>query len=47
AKELVYKIKATNVGKYIVPPAYAEAMYNPNTKARGSSSVITVSREED
>lgn len=42
AKEIVYKIKAVNIGKYIVPPAYAEAMYNPNTKAQGVSSVITV-----
>lgn len=42
AKEIVYKIKAVNVGKYIVPPAYAEAMYNPNTKAQGVSSVITI-----
>ncbi|WP_115701291.1 alpha-2-macroglobulin [Legionella sainthelensi] len=41
-KEIVYKIKAVNVGKYIVPPAYAEAMYNPNTKAQGVSSVINV-----
>ncbi|MCW8418666.1 alpha-2-macroglobulin [Fluoribacter dumoffii] len=42
AKEIVYKIKAVNIGKYIVPPAYAESMYNPNTKAQGVSSVITV-----
>ncbi|MCW8407484.1 alpha-2-macroglobulin [Legionella sp. PATHC035] len=42
AKEIVYKIKAVNIGQYIVPPAYAEAMYNPNTKAQGVSSVITV-----
>ncbi|KTD01362.1 alpha-2-macroglobulin [Fluoribacter gormanii] len=42
AKEIVYKIKAVNIGKYIVPPAYAEAMYNPNTKAQGVSSVITI-----
>lgn len=42
AKEIVYKIKAVNIGKYIVPPAYAEAMYNPNTKAQGVSSEITV-----
>lgn len=47
AKELVYKIKATNIGKYIVPPPYAEAMYNPNTKARGTSSDITVTRDEE
>lgn len=42
AKEIVYKIKATNTGKYTVPPAYAEAMYDPNTKAHGASSIITI-----
>ncbi len=42
AKEIVYKIKAINPGKYFVPPAFAEAMYNPTTKARGVGSEITV-----
>jgi alpha-2-macroglobulin len=42
AREIVYKIKAINPGKYVVPPAYAEAMYNPSTKARGAVSEITV-----
>ncbi len=41
-KEIVYKIKAINTGKYTVPPAYAEAMYNPATKAIGVASEITV-----
>ena len=44
AKQIVYKIKAINTGKYVVPPAYAEAMYNPNTKARGAASEITVTK---
>ena len=26
--EIVYRIKATNVGNYVVPPAYGEAMYD-------------------
>ncbi len=42
AKQITYKIKAINTGKYIVPPTYAEAMYNPDTKARGAASEITV-----
>lgn len=42
AKEIVYKIKATNIGKYSVPPIYAEAMYNPNIKARGVASEMEV-----
>lgn len=41
-KELVYKIKAINPGKYIVPPAYAESMYDPATKARGIASEIII-----
>ena len=46
AKELVYKIKAVNVGKYIVPPAYAEAMYDPNIVSRGVASEITVTESK-
>ena len=42
AKQIVYKIKAINTGKYTVPPAYAEAMYNPETKARGTASEFTI-----
>lgn len=45
AKEIVYKIKAINIGKYTVPPAYAEAMYDPNTFARGAASEITVTKQ--
>lgn len=42
AKQIIYKIKAINTGKYTVPPAYAESMYNPEIKARGAASEITV-----
>ena len=42
AKEIVYKIKAINTGKYTVPPAFAEAMYNPDVKARGLATQITI-----
>lgn len=45
-KEIVYKIKATNTGKYSVPPIYAEAMYNPNVKASGVASEIEVTNVE-
>jgi uncharacterized protein YfaS (alpha-2-macroglobulin family) len=41
-RELVYKIKATNVGKYTVPPAYAESMYDQTIKAKGVASNIEV-----
>ncbi|MBS0308827.1 MAG: alpha-2-macroglobulin family protein, partial [Proteobacteria bacterium] len=32
--EISYRIKATNSGRFIVPPAYAEAMYERATQAR-------------
>jgi uncharacterized protein YfaS (alpha-2-macroglobulin family) len=44
--ELVYKIKATNPGTYLVPPAYAESMYNPGIKAQGIDSKITVTGQD-
>ena len=33
-QEIVYRIKATNVGTYNVPPAYGEAMYDRSVIAR-------------
>ncbi|RUR17717.1 alpha-2-macroglobulin [Legionella sp. km535] len=42
AREIVYKIKAVNPGTYIVPPAFAESMYNPMIKAQGTTSQISV-----
>lgn len=47
AKELVYKIKATNIGMYTVPPAYAQAMYNPTLQALGVASKIEVIKARD
>jgi alpha-2-macroglobulin len=34
--EIVYRIKATNSGRFIVPPAYAESMYERNVQARSA-----------
>jgi uncharacterized protein YfaS (alpha-2-macroglobulin family) len=42
AREIVYRIKATNTGKYTVPPILAESMYDPGIKARGAMGNITV-----
>ncbi|WED44320.1 alpha-2-macroglobulin family protein [Legionella cardiaca] len=42
AKELVYRIKATNTGKYQVPAIFAESMYNPGVKANNAASVMEV-----
>jgi uncharacterized protein YfaS (alpha-2-macroglobulin family) len=33
-REFVYRIKATNAGKFIVPPAYGESMYDRAIQAR-------------
>lgn len=35
AKEIVYRIKAVNAGKYIVPPVMASSMYDLKVRARG------------
>lgn len=42
--EFTYKIKATNSGQFVVPPAYAESMYNRLLQARSLPSSITVGR---
>lgn len=42
AKEIVYRIKATNVGKYTIPPIFANAMYDPNVKALGIAGSLNV-----
>jgi alpha-2-macroglobulin len=33
-REFVYRIKATNAGKFSIPPAYAESMYDRTLQAR-------------
>lgn len=43
-QEIVYRIKATNVGRYIVPPAYGEAMYDRSARARSAAGKIEVTR---
>jgi alpha-2-macroglobulin len=43
--EVSYRIKATNSGRFAVPPAYAESMYERDVQARSASGqTITVSR---
>jgi uncharacterized protein YfaS (alpha-2-macroglobulin family) len=36
--ELSYRIKATNSGRFVVPPAYAEALYERGVRARSAGS---------
>lgn len=42
AKEIVYRIKATNAGTYTVPGVFAESMYYPALKAKAKASTIQV-----
>jgi len=42
--EFTYKIKATNSGQFVVPPAYAESMYNRLLQARSLPSSLVVKR---
>ncbi|WP_426114049.1 alpha-2-macroglobulin [Massilia sp. PWRC2] len=37
AEELSYRIKATNSGRFLIPPAYAEALYNRSMRARSAA----------
>ena len=41
-QEVIYRIKATNIGTYTIPPAYAEAMYDRNRVARSVAGTIKV-----
>ncbi len=41
-QEIVYRIKATNIGTYTVPPAYGEAMYDRGVVARSVAGRIDV-----
>ena len=42
--EVTYRIKATNVGKFVVPPAYGEALYERSVVGRSAAGKIEVSR---
>jgi uncharacterized protein YfaS (alpha-2-macroglobulin family) len=42
AKEIVYRIKAVNVGQYIAPAISASSMYNPNMQSNGVAGSIAV-----
>lgn len=42
--EIVYRIKATNVGSYVTPPAHGEAMYDRSVIGRSAAGKIEVSR---
>ena len=41
-REFVYRIKATNAGRFMVPPAYGESMYDRRIQARSPGGGILV-----
>ncbi|MEA3211924.1 MAG: alpha-2-macroglobulin [Chthoniobacter sp.] len=41
-REVSYRIKPTNRGQFVVPPAFAESMYDRTVKARALAGKITV-----
>jgi uncharacterized protein YfaS (alpha-2-macroglobulin family) len=43
-QEFTYRIKATNAGRFVVPPAYGEAMYDARVRARSAAGRIDVER---
>jgi len=42
--EFTYRIKATNVGRFAVPPAYGESLYDRTVQARSLPGQVTVER---
>ncbi|MEQ1518974.1 MAG: hypothetical protein ABL931_21050, partial [Usitatibacteraceae bacterium] len=42
--EYRYRIKATNVGTFVVPPAYGESLYERDVQARSMPGRIVVER---
>jgi uncharacterized protein YfaS (alpha-2-macroglobulin family) len=42
--EFMYRIRATNAGRFVVPPAYGESLYERTVKARSLPGQITVER---
>ncbi len=44
-QEFVYRIKATNAGTFVVPPAYGESMYEPKIRGRSLGTKITVGKK--
>lgn len=43
-QRVVYRIRATQAGRYTVPPAYGEALYEPAVQARSAAGRIEVRR---
>jgi uncharacterized protein YfaS (alpha-2-macroglobulin family) len=42
--EITYQIKSCNRGTFVIPPVFAESMYDRNLKGRGLGGKITVTK---
>ncbi len=42
AKSFTYKVRATGVGRFQAPPAYAEGIYDPQQQAQGASGELVI-----
>ncbi|WKE65535.1 MG2 domain-containing protein [Gallaecimonas kandeliae] len=42
AATFVYKVRATNVGRYLVPPPYAQGLYDPRQQALGQGGELVI-----
>jgi len=45
--EYRYRIRATNAGTFVVPPSYAESMYDRSLRARAAASRMNVKRPDE
>ncbi|MDN7959696.1 hypothetical protein QZM41_28860 [Burkholderia orbicola] len=44
-REFVYRIKASNAGRFVAPPAYGESMYDRRVQAQApGGTALTVER---
>ena len=43
--EFIYRIRATNAGTFVVPPAYGESMYDRTVQARSLGTKIEVTKK--
>jgi alpha-2-macroglobulin len=43
-KTFIYRIKATNTGSFVVPPTFAESMYDRSIQARSLGGKIVVEK---
>ena len=46
AREFVYRVKATASGTFVLPPAFAESMYDRKVQARGLPGQVKVGQRD-